>query len=408
MKRHYPKTKTVLVSLALVAALAAFGQVAPAGRTPSPAPEFTVTRVMVPMRDGVKLFTVIFVPKNALPPLPFLLMRTPYGAPSSPLPLASEPYKELVEEGYIFVIQDIRGRYQSEGRFLMQRPPRDKRDPRAIDESTDAYDTVDWLLKNVPGNNGRAGLMGISYGGWLTAMAMFDPHPAVKAVSPQASPADMYIGDDFHHNGAFRLSYGFEYAAMMETSKENATFRFDTFDTYEWYLRLGPLAAVNAKYLLGKIPSWNDFVAHPNYDGFWQKQAMAPYLVRVTVPTLTVAGWWDQEDFYGPQKIYETLEPLDRAKVNFFVAGPWNHGGWMRSDGSALGRIKFGANTSKYFREKIQAPFFAHFLKDKRGWDVREAITFETGANSWQLYDEWPPRKLTTDRDLYFREDGKL
>jgi len=186
----------------------------------------------------------------------------------------------------------------------MQRPPRDKSDPRAIDESTDAYDTVEWLLKNVPGNNGRAGLMGISYGGWLTAMA--------------------------------------------------------------------------------------------------------PYLVRMTVPTLNVAGWWDQEDFYGPQKIYETLEPRDRAKSNFFVAGPWNHGGWMRTDGSALGRIQFGANTSKYFREKIQAPFFAHSLKDKGGWDVREAVTFETGTNAWQLYDEWPPRKLTADRNLYFREDGRL
>jgi predicted acyl esterase len=229
---------------------------------------------------------------------------SPYGAPSSPRPLVSEPYKELVEEGYIFVFQDIRGRYQSEGRFVMQRPPRDKSDPRAIDESTDAYDTVEWLLKNVPGNNGRAGLMGISYGGWLTAMA--------------------------------------------------------------------------------------------------------PYLVRMTVPTLNVAGWWDQEDFYGPQKIYETLEPRDRAKSNFFVAGPWNHGGWMRTDGSALGRIQFGANTSKYFREKIQAPFFAHSLKDKGGWDVREAVTFETGTNAWQLYDEWPPRKLTADRNLYFREDGRL
>ncbi|MGZ7066431.1 MAG: CocE/NonD family hydrolase, partial [Candidatus Aminicenantales bacterium] len=210
MNLHCPKSKTILFGLVILGTLGAFGQVAPAGRTPAPAPEFTVTRAMVPMRDGVKLFTVIFVPKNALPPLPFLFMRTPYGAPSSPIPLASEPYKELVEEGYIFVIQDIRGRYQSEGRFMMQRPPRDKRDPRAIDESTDAYDTVDWLLKNVPGNNGRAGLMGISYGGWLTAMAMLDPHPAVKAVSPQASPADMYLGDDFHHNGAFRLSYGFE------------------------------------------------------------------------------------------------------------------------------------------------------------------------------------------------------
>jgi putative CocE/NonD family hydrolase len=408
MNRHCPKPKTVLFGLVILGVLAAFGRVAPAGQAPTSAPEFTVTRVMVPMRDGVKLHTVIFTPKQATSPLPFLLMRTPYGAPSSPLPLASESYKELVEEGYIFVLQDIRGRYQSEGRFVMQRPPRDKSDPRAIDESTDAYDTVEWLLKNVPGNNGRVGMMGISYGGWLTAMAMLDPHPAVKAVSPQASPADMYLGDDFHHNGAFRLSYGFEYAAMMETSKENASFRFDTFDTYDWYLRLGPLAEVNAKYLLGKIPSWNDFVAHPNYDAFWQKQAMAPYLVRVTVPTLTVAGWWDQEDFYGPQKIYETLEPHDRAKENFFVAGPWNHGGWMRAGGSSLGRIKFGSDASKHFREKIQAPFFAHFLKDKGGWDVREAVTFETGTNAWQVYDEWPPRKLTTDRSLYFREDGRL
>jgi hypothetical protein len=403
-----PIPKLILFWVAIAAAVSIFAQVMPSGQAPAAAPEFTETRAMIPMRDGAKLFTVIFVPKNAQPPLPFLIMRTPYGAPSSPRPLMSESYKELVDEGYIFVYQDIRGRYKSEGQFVMQRPPRDRRDPRAIDESTDAYDTVEWLLKNVPGHNGRAGLMGISYGGWLTAMAMLDPHPAVKAVSPQASPADMYLGDDFHHNGAFRLSYGFEYAAMMETSKENASFRFDAFDTYEWYLRLGPLSTVNEEYLLGKIPTWNDYVAHPNYDAFWQKQAMASYLTRVTVPTLNVAGWWDQEDFYGPQKIYETLEPFDGQEMNFFVAGPWNHGGWMGGDGSSLGRIKFGGATAKYFREKIQAPFFAHYLKDKPGWNVPEAVTFETGTNAWQVYDEWPPRKLTEDRDLYFREDGRL
>ena len=408
MKPILPKTKTSRVVFFAAAVLAALSQGTTIGQVPVAGPEFTETRAMVPMRDGVKLNTVVFAPKEAAGPLPFLIMRTPYGAPSSSQPLASVSFKELVEEGYIFVYQDIRGRFKSEGQFVMQRPPRDKRDPRAIDESTDAYDTVDWLLKNVSGHNGRAGLMGISYGGWLTAMAMLDPHPAVKAVSPQASPADMYLGDDFHHNGAFRLSYGFEYAARMETSKENAAFRFDAFDTYEWYLRLGPLSAVNDKYLLGKIPTWNDYVAHPNYDAFWQKQAMAPYLVRVTVPALHVAGWWDQEDFYGPQKIYETLEPLDRGKISFFVSGPWNHGGWMRTDGSSLGPIKFGGNTSQYFRERIQAPFFAHYLKDKGGWDVPEAITFETGANAWQVYDEWPPRKLTEDRNLYFREDGRL
>ena len=408
MNKSLPIPKLILLGLAVCAAASIFAQVTPSGQGPAATPEFTETRAMVPMRDGVRLNTVVFAPKRAGGPLPFLIMRTPYGAPESPRPLLSESYQELVDEGYIFVFQDIRGRYKSEGKFVMQRAPRDKRDPRAIDESTDAYDTIEWLIKNVPGHNGRAGLMGISYGGWLTAMAMLDPHPAVKAVSPQASPADMYLGDDFHHNGAFRLSYGFEYAAMMETSKENASFRFDSFETYEWYLRLGPLSAVNEKYLLGKIPTWNDYVAHPNYDGFWQKQAMAPYLTRVTVPALHVAGWWDQEDFYGPQKIYETLEPLDHGEMSFFVAGPWNHGGWMRTDGSSLGRIKFGANASKYFREKIQAPFFAHYLKDKDGWDVPEAITFETGANEWRVYDEWPPRKLTADRNLYFGEDGRL
>ena len=406
----HPKLRTVYIIFvaAIGASLAVLARSAPSGQAASPTPEFTETRAMVPMRDGVKLNTLIFVPKKASPPLPFMLMRTPYGASSSLSRLASEPYQELVEEGYIFVFQDIRGRFASEGAFVMERPPREKSDPKAIDESTDAYDTVEWLIKNIPGHNGRVGLMGVSYGGWLTAMAMIDPHPAVKAVSPQASPADVYMGDDFYHNGAFRLSYGFEYAAMMETSKENASFRFDRYDTYEWYLRLGPLSAVDEKYLFGKIPTWDNFVAHPNYDAFWRKGAMAPYLTRVTVPTLNVAGWWDQEDFYGPQKIYETLEPLDAQRMNFFVAGPWNHGGWMRSDGSTLGRIKFGSGTSKYFREKIQAPFFAHFLKDKGPWGVSEAMTFETGANVWQSYDQWPPRDLTEDRSLFLREDGRL
>ncbi|HMA54113.1 MAG TPA: CocE/NonD family hydrolase [Acidobacteriota bacterium] len=402
-----PKSNVLLLSLAISAALASVAVLTSSGQ-PGAAPEFGITEAMIPTRDGVRLHTIIFSPTKVSAPLPFLVMRTPYGAPESARSWATESYAELLAEGYIFVFQDIRGRFKSEGTFVMQRPPRDRRDPRAIDESTDAFDTVDWLLKNVPGHNGRVGLMGISYGGWLTAMAMLDPHPAVRAVSPQASPADMYLGDDFHHNGAFRLSYGFEYAAMMETSKESFAFRFDLYDTFEWYLRLGPLGKVNEKILQGKIPSWNDFVAHPNYDGFWQKQAMASYLTRVTVPTLTVAGWWDQEDFYGPQKIYETLEPRDDRKISFFVAGPWNHGGWMRRDGSVLGRIKFGDNTAKYYRQKIQAPFFAHYLKDKDGWNVPEAITFETGANAWQTYDAWPPRDLTEERGLYFREDGRL
>jgi putative CocE/NonD family hydrolase len=404
------RARAGLVALAAFAAasLAARTAASVAGQSAAPAAGYRETRAMVPMRDGVKLHTVVFAPRTDGPPLPILFLRTPYGAPASSKALEADAYRALAADGYIFVFQDIRGRYRSEGRFVMMRPPRDRNDARAIDESTDAYDTVAWLLAHVPGHNGRVGLMGISYGGWLTAMAMIDPHPAVRAVSPQAPPADMYLGDDFHHNGAFRLSYGFEYATRMETSKEQTNFRFDRYDTFEWYLRLGPLAAVNERYLSGGIPTWNDFVAHPNYDAFWRRQALTPYLTRVTVPTLTVGGWWDQEDLYGPQTLYETLEPHDEREISFFVAGPWNHGGWARSDGSSLGRVRFGVNTSAYYRERIEAPFFARFLKDRPGWDVPEAITFQTGANAWRVYDEWPPRRLTEDRGLFFLEGGRL
>ena len=252
------------------------------------------------------------------------------------------------------------------------------------------------------------GLLGISYGGWLTAMAMLEPHPALKAVSEQASPADMFLGDDFHHNGAFRLSYGFEYATMMETGKTSFHFHFDRDDTFEWYLALGPLANVNAKYLHGRVPTWNDFVNHPNYDEFWKRQAVTPYLKKVTVPNLNVAGWWDQEDFYGPQKIYEALEKHDSRHWNYFVAGPWNHGGWARGAGSSLGKIEFGSETGKYFREKIQAAWFAYWLKDEGQLPFQEAMTFETGTNQWQTYAEWPPRQGIQPRKLYFQAGGGL
>ncbi len=370
---------------------------------------FELTPAMIPMRDGIKLNTNIFVPKTAREALPILLERTPYNAPSGQ-GWAQGKYKALAADGYIFVFQDIRGRYKSEGQFVMQRAPVSvlKNDPKLIDEVTDAYDTVAWLIKNVPNNNGRVGIVGISYPGWTAAMATLAPHPALRCASPQASPADMFLGDDFHHNGAFRLSYGFEYATMMETNKEQARFEFDRYDTFEWYLRLGALSNVNEKYLHGKIPTWNDFVNHPNYDQFWQEQAMAGYLKKVNVPLLNVAGWWDQEDFYGPTKIYETLEPHDDKRQNFFVAGPWNHGGWARGEGSSLGKIKFGSNTSQHYREQIEAPWFAYWLKDKGTAGLTEAITFQTGANEWKSYDQWPPRNLTEDRQLYFHADGKL
>jgi uncharacterized protein len=220
-----------------------------------PPPGFSKTEIEIPMRDGVHLHTAIYVPTAPHGALPILFVRTPYGIVGAAGALRSS-YLELEADGYIFAFQDIRGRYKSEGQFVMMRPPRDPKDSHAIDESTDAYDTIDWLVKHVPGNNGRVGMLGISYPGWLTVMAMLDPHPALKAVSPQASPADMYLGDDFHHNGAFRLSYGLEYATRMETNKEQASFAFDRPDTYDWYLQLGGLDNANSRYLHGAIPTW--------------------------------------------------------------------------------------------------------------------------------------------------------
>ncbi len=365
---------------------------------------------MIPMRDGVHLYTQVFTLNQSSEPLPFLLIRTPYGTGQldSARLVASLP--ELSAEGYIFVMQDIRGRFKSEGQFVMLRQPRDPHNKQAIDESTDTYDTIEWLLKHVPNNNGRVGMAGTSYGAWLTVMGMLDPHPALKAAVPQASPADMWIGDDFHHNGAFRLSYGFEYAYRMESSKEisDVSAVIDRFDAYQWYLNLGPLSNIDEKYLHHKLPTWNDFVNHPDYDAFWKRQAFAPWLNRVTVPTLNVAGWWDQEDFYGPLKIYELLERHDTSHQNFLVVGPWNHGGWSRGEGRKLGPIDFGSATAEHYRRDILAPFLAYHLKGKGKLDLPEALTFQTGSNEWVPHDAWPPKNNVTARRLYFRESGKL
>ncbi len=373
-------------------------------------PLFTGTDAMVPMRDGVRLNTRIFAPIRTNEQFPFLLLRTPYGIGNSPPAQIAAALPELAAEGFIIVQQDIRGRFKSEGQFVMLRQPREPKDKTAIDESTDTYDTIEWLLKNVSNNNGRVGIAGTSYGAWLSVMAMLDPHPALKAVVEQASPADMWLGDDFHHNGAFRLSYGFEYAYMMESSKEIADVSkvIDTVDTYEWYLKLGSLANVETKYFQGKIPSWRDFANRPDYDDFWKRQAFAPWLNRVTVPTLNVAGWWDQEDFYGPIKIYELLERHDKAKQNFLVVGPWNHGGWSRGEGRKLGKIDFGSATAEHYRRKILVPFLAHYLKGKGSHELPEALTFRTGANQWVRHAAWPPKQNVVDRKLYLQKDRML
>ena len=363
---------------------------------------------MVPMRDGVKLHTIIYAPKSHREPLPILFNRTPYGIDNIYRAFLAGSLKEEIEEGYIFAFQDIRGRFKSEGQFVMQRPLRESGNAKLTDEGTDAYDTIDWLVKNVPKNNGRVGMFGTSYPGWLVVMAVLEPHPALKAVSEEATPADMFLGDDFHHNGAFRLTYGFEYSFALESSKLTSNFKFDRYDTYQWYLRLGALSNADAKYFHGKLPTWNNFVSHPNYDQFWQQQALVNQLKKVTVPIMHVAGWWDQEDFYGPVKAYEVLEKTDPNHVNYLVAGPWNHGGWNRATGDKLGNIDFGSPASQYFRANILRPWFAYYLKDKGKLEQPEALTFETGSNRWTSFEAWPPRANVTQRSLYFHANGRL
>lgn len=388
----------------------AFSAVLTARPANPPNPQFTERAVMIPVRDGAHLHTVIFTPERQPGPLPMLLIRSPYGLDNVAKlrKLLATDYSDLAHDGYIFVFQDIRGRYLSEGHFVMQRLPCPADQKGCIDEGTDTYDTISWLVKSVRGNSGRVGMFGVSYGGWLVAMAMIHPNPALKAVSEQASPDDMFLGDDFHHNGAFRLSYAFEYAAEMERGKTNNLFHFSRYDTYEWYLfDLGPLSNANKLYFHGQVPTWNDFVNHPNYDQFWRRQEVSHYLTRVTVPDLNVAGWWDQEDFYGPVKIFETLEQHDPKHWNFLIVGPWNHGGWTGGPGNSLGRIQFGSDTAAHFR-KVEAEWFAYWLKGQGRLPFTKALTFQTGSNRWVAYDEWPPAKDVTMRRLYLRAGRSL
>ena len=396
---------------ACAAAMAVAGLVPLAAQQQRPdlAKMFNKREVMIPVRGGVKLHTEIYTPKNAKEPLPILFERTPYGISAEDKGMSPKLYRytDLMPDGYIFAFQDIRGRYGSEGQFEMLHTAPDPGDPHGVDESTDTYDTIDWLIKNVPNNNGRVGMDGISYPGYLVTMGMVDPHPALKAVSEQACMGDTWLGDDFFHNGAFRLSYAFEYTALLETSNENFSFPFDRFDMYEFYLRLGALSNANAKYFHGKIPTWNDFVAHSSYDEFWKRHAVAYTLKNATVPDLNVGGWWDQEDLFGPLMTYERLEKTDTKNMNFLVEGPWNHGGWAHGPGNTLGEIPFHNDTGEYFRDRVEAPWFAYWLHDKGSVPLKEALLFQTGSDTWTRFDAWPPKEAQT-KNLYFQADGGL
>jgi uncharacterized protein len=393
-----------IVSLALVAPTLE-AQQAP---EKSEKPLFHIQEVMIPMRDGVHLQTVILTPAGQKEPLPILFRRTPYGVPEKPPEQMPSSWKELAQDGYIFVIQNLRGRFKSEGNFDLTSQV-DLSNPKATNETTDAYDSIEWLIHNVSNNNGKVGMYGVSYDGLTTALALLRPHPALKAMSEQASPVDQWMNDDNHRYGALRESYDFEYAVMEQADKNSNThFSFETHDSYQWYLNVGPLSNINAKYLHGKIPYWNSTVDHPDYDEFWKKEAWVRQLHASTVPNLNVAGFWDQEDPWGPWQIFRHAAEHDPDHTNFIVAGPWFHGQWQTPKGDSIGLIPFGGHeTAREFRENIEAPFFRYYLHGKGEKPAWRATTFQSGSNLWRTYAAWPPGEGQPTK-LYLHVDGSL
>lgn len=373
--------------------------------------------VTISMRDGTKLFTSIYLPKDDSQKYPILLNRTPY----SVSPYGAEAYRESLgpssyfpPEKYIFVYQDVRGRLMSEGDFKMMTPFKtEKKSSSDVDESTDTYDTIEWLLKNIPNNNGKVGIWGISYPGFYTAAAVMQAHPAIKAASPQAPMADTFIGDDFHHNGAFFLPHAFNFLASFGKPRTGPTtafpprFEHGTPDGYRFFLELGTLGNANKRYFHNEIAIWNEYMKHGNYDEYWQAQNVLPHLKNVKPAIMVVGGWFDSEDLYGPLSIYKTIEKNNPNTYNIIVMGPWVHGGWARTDGDQLGNIHFGTKTSFYYRRDIELAFFNHFLKDKGELKLPEAVVFETGSNQWRSYDHWPPVNVK-EKSLYFHEKSRL
>jgi putative CocE/NonD family hydrolase len=372
---------------------------------------YTKQEVPVAMRDGKKLFTSIYAPKDASHPWPILLTRTPYGVG----PYGSDKFRTnlgpsslFIKEGFIFVYQDVRGRNQSEGEFVNVTPQRPvKAAPADVDESSDAYDTIDWLVKNVPNNNGKVGMYGISYPGFYTAAGAIDAHPALKAASPQAPVSDWFVGDDFHHNGAFYLAHAFRFFDGFGRIKGTTRPRTGTQDAYAFFLELGPLGEMESRYFKGDVPYWNEMRQHPNYDEWWKARNIRTHLKNMKPAMLTVGGWFDAEDLFGALKVYDAIERQSPGAVNTVVMGPWYHGGWATSDGELLGHVRFGSKTSVFYREQIEFPFFCRWLKDKEDPKLPEAYMFETGGNQWRRFDAWPPKNVVK-KALYFHAGGKL
>ena len=380
--------------------------------------QFEKQEFQIPMRDGAKLFTAVYVPRDAGPDnkYPILMLRTcysvrPYGEDQYRRSLG--PSRELRDDGYIFVYQDVRGTYMSEGRFINMTPHQAaKKNAKVVDESTDTHDTIAWLIKNVSHHNGRVGMWGISYPGFYAAAGMIDHHPALKAVSPQAPIADWWY-DDFHHHGAFFLPHAFNFLVRFGQPRPTPTamsapgFEHGTPDGYQFFMNLGAAGNANQRYMRDRVEFWNHLVAHPNYDEFWTSRNLLPHLKNVAPAVLVVGGWYDAEDLYGPLQIYRQIEQQNPGIQNSLVMGPWPHGGWARSDGDHLGNVAFDAKTAPFYRKWIEAKFFHAHLKGNGQPGLPEAYVFETGKNRWRQFDHWPPKDAERT-ELFLHAEERL
>ena len=378
---------------------------------------YTKYEYRIPMRDGVRLFTTVYVPKEATKTYPMMMTRTPYSVKPYGVDQYREnlgPSQQFAKSGYIFVYQDVRGRWMSEGEFVEMRPQLGNGGkPGEIDESRDTWDSIEWLIKNIPNHNGKVGMAGISYPGFYTSAGMIDAHPALVACSPQAPIVDWFIGDDWHHNGALQLPHAFNFMATQghkrpePTKKIDHKFDHETPDGYDFFLRLGPLPNADARYYKGDVPFWNEVMSHGNYDDFWKSRNLRPHLKDIRPAVMTVGGWFDAENLFGALETYQQIEASSPKTTNILVMGPWIHGGWSRGDGDALGHVSFNAKTAEFYREQIEFPFFEFHLKGEGKPIHPEAWVFETGTNVWRKYDSWPPKNFVP-RSYYLQSGGRL
>jgi len=379
---------------------------------------YTKMEKYITMRDGKRLFTSIYLPKDTTKKYPIIMTRTPYnvGPYGDAYKTMLGQNKLFAKEGFIFVYQDVRGRWMSEGDFVDVRPIIDNKKGTETDESSDTYDTIDWLIKNLPGNNGKVGIEGISYPGFYSTASLPFAHPALKAVSPQAPVTDWFIGDDFHHKGVLFLADAFSFLTGFGVPRPKpitpAEFKngikYKESDNYKFYLETGALPNFKKHYLGDSVKFWDNMMAHPNYDYFWKAMNIRPHLKNITPATMTVGGFFDAEDCFGALHVFEALEKQNPAShPNMLVMGPWFHGGWERGDGQFFGDQDFGSKTSEWFEENVELPFFKYYLKDEGTMALPKATIFVSGSNEWHKFSKWPPEN-TVEKTLYFQPGGKL